>query len=342
MERRWGRAAAVATLLAVIFVGVPLAPAGLSAHPVPHPLRLGEARGLTNGQLAVGISEDPTEGIAPLNVTFTAVASGGTGIYTQYVWKLGDGGRGVGRSIIYTFGAPGTIPVTVNVSDSSGATATARVSVEVVTAGESSQDAGPLATATIAAALVGGSALGGLAGLVAWRRSSRRPDPSVRPPPDVVRSTGAASAAPASPMALTQASFDAAAAPRSPSPRAVSEETLRLSERVILHLARQPALTAYDFGTPERTQSWMTQAFGSSQSAISNLLVRLAAAGVVRGETRHVNGIPRRVKVYELTAYGTQVARELRARTPGEARASAATPSLPPVLSSEEVERQVR
>jgi DNA-binding PadR family transcriptional regulator len=44
------------------------------------------------------------------------------------------------------------------------------------------------------------------------------------------------------------------------------------------------------------------------------VLRRLEAAGVVAVQARHVQGGTRRLKSYQLTSYGRQLASELRAR----------------------------
>ncbi|HEY6237961.1 MAG TPA: hypothetical protein VIZ68_02090, partial [Thermoplasmata archaeon] len=49
---------------------------------------------------------------------------------------------------------------------------------------------------------------------------------------------------------------------------------------------------------------------------VSNVLRRLASSGLVVEELQHVQGQPRRLKVYRLSLRGEALARELRRRHP--------------------------
>lgn len=75
----------------------------------------------------------------------------------------------------------------------------------------------------------------------------------------------------------------------------------------------------------EQTQQGMGKEFGSTQSGMSNVLQRLAAAGVITFEVRHVAGHPRRLRVYYLTPYGESLARDLRRKDAARSHPSNAT-----------------
>ena len=54
-------------------------------------------------------------------VTFDDLTVGGTGPFT-YAWDFGDGGTSAEASPTHTFSGPGTYPVTLTVTDGTGAT----------------------------------------------------------------------------------------------------------------------------------------------------------------------------------------------------------------------------
>jgi len=91
-------------------------------------------------------------------------------------------------------------------------------------------------------------------------------------------------------------------------------DDVRLSERVLLQLAREGRLDPDAPARRGRTQAGLTEALGSNQSSVSKVLRRLVAAGVVGEERRHVTGVPQRVKVYDLTRRGELLARDIAAR----------------------------
>ncbi len=73
--------------------------------------------------LSVTASADKTSGDAPLTVNFTAAASGGTSPYT-YAWDFGDSStQGSGADVSHTYSSAGTYAVSVQVTDSTDATA---------------------------------------------------------------------------------------------------------------------------------------------------------------------------------------------------------------------------
>ena len=264
--------------------------------------------------LAVSVVASPASGPAALTVNFTATVTGGTGTYLSFAWAFGDGGHGSGLSVRYTYPTAGTYRVTVNVTDSGGASAGAST-VVTVRAG---------ASPTLGEQLLGdwpelmaGGALGagGTIAAVLWvlrrRRRSRRSEgvgPAV--PPGAARGLPARPppAPPAAPPEGVPAPGTAVALPR----EAAGRESLRISQRVVLHLASQGRLGPDDVAPPSLSQAGIAGVLKIRQNALTNVLRRLVAAGVVVESVRHVRGQPRRLKVYQLTARGPALARELR------------------------------
>jgi len=87
----------------------------------------------TTGPLTLICNANPVSGNAPLNVLFTATASGGSGTYTNYAWNFGDGTNGNGNPITHTYSAGTYIPA-VTVTDSAGNTASANCPTITVSA----------------------------------------------------------------------------------------------------------------------------------------------------------------------------------------------------------------
>ncbi|MCI4340422.1 MAG: hypothetical protein L3J73_04055 [Thermoplasmata archaeon] len=98
-----------------------------------------------------------------------------------------------------------------------------------------------------------------------------------------------------------------------PSPKMhVAPEALRVSQRIVLHLAGLGTLGHDEVAPVGFTQIGMSEVLGVRQNALTNVLRRLVAADVVTEDTRHVRGQPRRLKVYRLTSRGEALARDLR------------------------------
>ena len=95
---------------------------------------------------------------------------------------------------------------------------------------------------------------------------------------------------------------------------AVSPDVIRLSERIVLVLAREGRLGEDTLARATRTQAGLSGALESNQSAVAKVLRRLVAAGLLTEERRHVQGRNQRLKVYALTRRGEQLARELARR----------------------------
>ena len=265
--------------------------------------------GVAPRALEVGIHASATTGTAPLPVQFVAVILGGTGVYPSVVWTLGPAATAVGTEVNYTFQGTCTCSVSVNVTDSSGDRAGASLSVLVAAPVAVRSTHAPPASWPLSILASGGMA-GLVVGLASWTLQGDRRTAT----PPAGRRTGLAVASrPDGPNAGPVRLDGPATAPAPANPK-LAAETLRLSERVIVYLARQPALGPYDVAAPSRTQAGISQRFGASQSAVSNVLARLTAAQVVVALTRHVEGERRRRKVYLLTPYGEELAKGLAAK----------------------------
>lgn len=84
-------------------------------------------------QLTVTATATPTSGVAPLDVTFEAVVSGGTSPYT-YDWDFGDGSsHGTTNPVTHTYNLAGKYNVTLTVTDSSAPPLTKTVVVGTIT-----------------------------------------------------------------------------------------------------------------------------------------------------------------------------------------------------------------
>jgi PKD repeat protein len=86
--------------------------------------------------LSAAASASPTTGNAPLAVSFTGTAQGGTAPY-GYSWNFGDGSTSTSQNPGHTYSAAGTYSATLTVTDSSSPakTATSTVSVTVSAVG---------------------------------------------------------------------------------------------------------------------------------------------------------------------------------------------------------------
>jgi DNA-binding MarR family transcriptional regulator len=93
-----------------------------------------------------------------------------------------------------------------------------------------------------------------------------------------------------------------------------SPDMVRLSERIVIELARVGRLSTDLPARPERTQQGLAGLLGSNQSAVAKVLRRLVAAGILLEDRRHVAGDGRRLKVYSLTRSGELLAREVATR----------------------------
>ncbi|RMG17040.1 MAG: PKD domain-containing protein [Deltaproteobacteria bacterium] len=83
-----------------------------------------------NDQPTVSASATPAKGIAPLQVAFTATASGGDPPLT-FAWTFGDGESDTQQNPVHTYVAAGVYTAEVSVADANGDVARATVTVEV-------------------------------------------------------------------------------------------------------------------------------------------------------------------------------------------------------------------
>lgn len=296
--------------------------------------------------LAVGIEVSNVTGTLPRTVTFTAVIGGGTGTFRSVDWTFGDGGSGVGTTIQYSYVQAGHFHVALQVTDSSGAVASASLWENV-----SAPPSGPvsfttstaLLTATGAGAMIVGVVAGVLFGRWARERASRGPKetvaagprsegepegpvPATAPPPPALEGA-AGSKAPSTRAAETPSPKSAAEVPATvaraeapvpavaPSGLAAPGRTaLFLSQRIVLHLAQLGTLGPAEVAPVGFSQLGISQALKVRQNALTNVLRRLVAAGALTEDVRHVRGQPRRLKVYRLSARGESLAHDLRAQ----------------------------
>jgi hypothetical protein len=273
--------------------------------------------------LVANIALSPPDGASPFTATFTASISGGTGTYPAVHWSFGDGGAGSGLVIRYTYVAPGNYLALLNVTDSAGASASARVWVNVTAggSGETSISGWTNALVLAAAAVIGTLTAAAVLGLWLGRRRLAPPDEGVEegPPPESPTPVPSSplpvppTTAPAPSLPPAQESSPAPPAPTAPAVEAPSDpERLRVSQRIVLHLAGLGKLGPDEVASLGFTQLGMSEALGTRQNALTNVLRRLVAASVLEEDTRHVQGQPRRLKVYRLTARGEELARDLR------------------------------
>lgn len=118
--------------------------------------------GTTTSPLTASASASPQSGTAPLAVTFTGGASGGTSPYT-YSWAFGDGSTSTSQSPSHTYSSAGTYTATLTATDSASHTATSSVSITVSAAASLSASASATPTSGTAplAVTFTGSASGG-------------------------------------------------------------------------------------------------------------------------------------------------------------------------------------
>lgn len=105
--------------------------------------------------------------------------------------------------------------------------------------------------------------------------------------------------------------------PGTPPPSPAGEEPRRWSKEIVAYLGGLPTLGPDDIATLDWTQKGMSERLKTGQNQVSNVLRRLVAAGVVVEDLQHVQGQPRRLKVYRLSMRGEALAREIRRRRDG-------------------------
>jgi DNA-binding MarR family transcriptional regulator len=154
-----------------------------------------------------------------------------------------------------------------------------------------------------------------------WRHPSP-PHPVDRPAPQEPTAIAPAPGADPSVWVVPAAASFPEPPPRAPAParsahvdRAPSPATLKLSQRIILHVYAQGRPTEY-VAPASLCQSGMCEALGAPQNHLAKALARLVAGGVLTVSRRHVAGGARRVLVYTLTPLGEALARDLRKSSP--------------------------
>ena len=120
-----------------------------------------------------------------------------------------------------------------------------------------------------------------------WQRDPEPPAPSLTPAPG------------------------GSAPPAAPPP---TDGVLRTSQRVVLHLSRQPRLSYGDVASVELTQSGMSRSLSVSQPALARVLRRLLDGDAILEMRTHVQGQSKRLKVYQLTVHGEAIAKDIRAQ----------------------------
>jgi hypothetical protein len=293
----------------------------------------------TQGELQAHVALTPSSGPVPLTVHFTGSASNGTDTYNELVWDFGDGGKGAGVSLNYTYRTEGAFTVTLRVVDSSGASAVATARVvalpDPAASGSGHRD-GPweevaslplwvwAGTAALVTTAIGVTGVRLLSRATPRLAGARRPaagngdaPPShaplgPSPPPGPTQTSETAPAYP--PGEVVPAVLVAAPNPKRTS---VSLDSLRLSQRIVIHLGRYGVIEPEGSVRREFTQKGMAEGLQVRQGPLSNVLRRLVAAGVLTEELRHVRGAPRRIKAYRLTSEGLALSRELRSATTG-------------------------
>lgn len=303
---------------------------------------------LSASALVASFTVTAQSGPAPFLDTFVATVRGGSGTYPSVLWQFGDGGVGSGLVIRYTFERAGDYVVVLNVTDSAGQSTVARAPVNVTAApaGPTPLDSsGTLTLLAVAAAAIGGTIVGAvIVGRWLGRRDPRErlerspqaapegaaasaeAEPISVPPAEVMPPSAPESFAephttPSPVVEAPAASLSVPRAPEGPAPQPDVEpappagpapEALRVSQRIVLHLAGLGVLGPDEVAAVGFTQLGMSQALGTRQNALTNVLRRLVAAGVLTEDVRHVRGQPRRLKVYRLTSRGEALAKELR------------------------------
>jgi PKD repeat protein len=284
------------------------------------------------GPLTVVITSNALPGVAPLRVTFNATVTGGSGTYVSAIWEFGDGHVGSGLGVAFTYDSPGEFTAVLNVTDSAGhwAVATTVVTVEPGTPPPPS----PWGGLVPAAIYLGAGALAAFGfGWLLLRRRDRRVGSAaafvssksstgagaVRPAPsDAQRSD---SQDPESTSALSTVGIQDSPprgqeTPLTPvhSPDGGNGDRLRLTHRVLLHIGSQGSIASNDIAPQGLTQAGMAASLGVSQNSLTNVLRRLIAAGVLTQSVQHVQGRPRRLRVYRFTPRGDRIYRDLRGR----------------------------
>ena len=300
--------------------------------------------------LRAEVSAEPIRGPAPLSVFLNASPSGGTGTYVAFRWTFGDGANGSGLDLRYTYLSAGRFTATFTVEDSARESANASVAVNVSAANASnltpplntspgSHPSAPGAGTNPGWVVVGAVALAGIGGgsvlaVAVWRHRSRRAI-AQGGPTEMEESFGPTEAVPFDRPTAHPGTDPGAPPVRPPAPPAADRPRRvgptpysvapgdwggALALRLVGHLAGLPSLGPGDVADERWTQAGLSAALGVQQSAVSRVLHRLVAAGVVEARSEHVAGASRKVRRYALTPRGERLGRALRETPDGGAR----------------------
>lgn len=313
-------ALALGSLLALLALGAlpPTAAAG--------GMGLGNSQGgirvaPTFAALGIELSATPGAGYAPLTVEFRANVTGeGPGVLSIQ-WAFGDGSNtSGGLTVGHVYRGSGRFVATVSIRDTVGDSGNASVPVYTVALPMTSSG---LTTEESLGVIVSGVGLGVLAAYVTFRVLGRRPPPASPGSIEEVPSPDSPAPDPPSPGVEapyeTPPSAEVPSTSWSPEPALVPPESplvarRRASDEILLHLGQLGRPHPDEVADPTRTQGGMSEHLGMPQNVVSPILRRLAAAGVVAVELRHVRDAHRRLKVYRLTDRGEAVVRALRSR----------------------------
>jgi hypothetical protein len=319
-------------LLAVPASAAPPVPGGSGAE-----LELRSLPSVT--ALGVTVTATPEAGYVPLVVAFQANVTGTAPGTITVTWQFGDGAIGSGRNTSHTFRTAGRFLISVAVEDSAGDVGNASLPVYTVLPAGGAPSLGLAESIEVVVAGAGTGVLGAFVTYLLLGRRSRPPDLSA-----VEMSEGAAApVGPGGPEAAARradapsGSDGAPSAPLEPLPDPGYEREdsptaarRRASDEILLHLGGLGRPSPHEVADPSRTQGGMGERLGIPQNVVSPILRRLAAAGVVAVEVRHVRNGRRRLKVYRLTDRGEAVVRDLRSRgLTGRSRPGRGTPARP-------------
>ncbi len=297
--------------------------------------------------IAADIILSASSGTVPLQVTLYGSATGGSGTYVSFLWEFGNGGTGSGETVQFSYLHAGRFEIHLNVTDSLGDSALAVGWVNVAGAAGADSPGTPFAQSVefVLPWVAVGLAAGAITSYWYFGRSRTRRGDQTEPGVDsrgklpslgadapasiseVVESHGtpgdsARLELPQRPAAALNGMGRLATA--GPALQGIGStesraepESLRISQRIVRHLASKGPLGPYDLAPSELTQGGMARALAVRQNSLTNVLRRLIAAGIVEVDSRHVSGASRRLKVYRLTPRGEAVARDLRLRNGG-------------------------
>ncbi|HEY6237721.1 MAG TPA: PKD domain-containing protein [Thermoplasmata archaeon] len=289
--------------------------------------------------LSASLSVSPPNGTVPLTVWLNGTPDGGSGTYVECLWEFGDGHRGSGLSVEYTYNSAGTFVANFTVTDTFNETAVASATIVAAPppgppddAGAGSRNSGngsvggvgltpPVAVGTAAAGAVVLVAIG--AGVWSARRRTAARSGAATPVPRVaplagsapVLLTGRSDGAPPSGPLHRPGTVLRAPGPSQPvsPPSLAFIGTRQLSFRLLPLLLEVSEDRDAPADSPRATQAGLAHRLGVGQSGVSKVLHQLVLGGVVEVSSAHVAGISRRVRVYRLTPKGDRLARALRA-----------------------------